>query len=371
VITANPQSVTVGEGQPASFSVSAVGSPVLSYRWTFNGGAVGTNGPVYVRQSCLLADTAGQIICQVTNGFGVASSSLAILTVTNNSTPVPIITSQPQNLTVMVGQDAAFSLTATGSPILGYPWSFNGVAVGTNGPVYVRANCQLADSGGLVIGYVTNGFGIATSSVAILTVTEAPIITSQPQSVTVGSGQTALFTVSAIGSPTLGYSWTVNGSHVGTNGPVFAFVNAHLADNGGQVVCTVTNTFGSATSSAATLGVTQGPIITSNPQNLTVGVGNDALFTLTATGSPTLGYRWTFNGTSVGTNGPAYARLNCQIADNGGQVIGTVSNAFGIASSTFATLTVTNSATPPPPIGPVINVQISGGITVFGNLEFK
>jgi hypothetical protein len=41
----------------------------------------------------------------------------------------PSITAQPTNQTVIVGQSATFSVTATGSPTLRYQWSFNGTNI--------------------------------------------------------------------------------------------------------------------------------------------------------------------------------------------------------------------------------------------------
>ncbi len=87
------------------------------------------------------------------------------------------------------------------------------------------------------------------------------------------------------------------------------------------------------------------PGITPQPQNQTVIAGQSATFTVTVTGNVPLSYRWTFNGSNVGSSSSAYTRANCQLADNGGRVQVTVSNASGSVQSSTATLTVNPTGT--------------------------
>lgn len=89
------------------------------------------------------------------------------------------------------------------------------------------------------------------------------------------------------------------------------------------------------------------PAITAQPQSLTVSPGSNAVFTVTATGSAPLTYHWYFQQTNliVGASG---ASLNVENAShaNVGTYSVTVSNAFGTASSSAATLSL-REATPP------------------------
>src|SRR6201987_3163396 len=48
------------------------------------------------------------------------------------------------------------------------------------------------------------------------------------------------------------------------------------------------------------------PVITAQPANAAVTVGEPATFTVAASGTGTLSYKWTKNGTNVGTNSAAY-----------------------------------------------------------------
>jgi hypothetical protein len=86
------------------------------------------------------------------------------------------------------------------------------------------------------------------------------------------------------------------------------------------------------------------PKINAQPRNQTVIAGQSATFTMPATGDLPLSYQWTFNGLNVGSSSSTYTRSNCQLADNGGRVQVTVSNASGSVQSSAAILT---AATPP------------------------
>src|ERR1700747_345175 len=64
------------------------------------------------------------------------------------------------------------------------------------------------------------------------------------------------------------------------------------------------------------------PVITAQPANATVTVGQTATFTVAATGTAPLSYQWTKNGMSVGTNSATYSTAAPTSADNGTQIQG-------------------------------------------------
>jgi hypothetical protein len=80
VITRQPVSVTVAPGQPASFSVTAVGAPPLSYQWYHNGNAM----PGFTIQELDLGPAgpadAGTYTVEVSNPHGFVTSDPATLT---------------------------------------------------------------------------------------------------------------------------------------------------------------------------------------------------------------------------------------------------------------------------------------------------
>jgi glucose/arabinose dehydrogenase len=115
-----------------------------------------------------------------------------------------------------------------------------------------------------------------------------PAIVSPPASVTVSPGQSATFTVVASGSPPLSYQWQRGGVNIaGANASSYTLPAPTLGDNGAQFRVVVTNPFGSTTSAAATLTVTNnsppvGTILTPD-----AGSHYNAGATITFTGSAT------------------------------------------------------------------------------------
>jgi hypothetical protein len=118
-----------------------------------------------------------------------------------------------------------------------------------------------------------------------------------------------------------------------------ALTNVQLA-NGGRYSVKVTNQFGAVTSFFALLIVQAPPMILVQPTNLTVNVGGAAAFYLGATGSPTLSYQWSINTTNIpNATNPVLTIANVQLA-NAGVYAAAVTNSFGSAASSNATLTV-------------------------------
>jgi hypothetical protein len=85
----------------------------------------------------------------------------------------------------------------------------------------------------------------------------APTITMQPGNQSVTAGQTATFTVAATGTTPMTYQWQKNGSAIsGAMSSAYTTPVTTTSDNAAQFNVVVTNSAGSATSSAAILAVT-------------------------------------------------------------------------------------------------------------------
>jgi len=83
----------------------------------------------------------------------------------------------------------------------------------------------------------------------------APSVTSQPGDQTVAVGQSASFSISAIGANPLFYQWRQSGTNVsGATQAGYSIVSAQLT-NAGPYDVVITNSAGSVTSSVATLTV--------------------------------------------------------------------------------------------------------------------
>lgn len=81
-ITSQPASEAVFAGGVASFSVTASGTGPLNYSWLCNGGFIegGTNSTCTIN-SVQMANSGSQFSCVVSNAYGTATSSSAVLTV--------------------------------------------------------------------------------------------------------------------------------------------------------------------------------------------------------------------------------------------------------------------------------------------------
>jgi hypothetical protein len=262
-IMTQPQSVSVTVGQTATFSVVAAGSQPLSYQWQKNQQNIsGANSASYTTPATAQSDTGSTFSVVVSNGtMPNAASNAATLTVTAASVG-PSITTQPQSVSVTVGQTATFTVVATGTQPLSYQWQKNQQNIsGANSATYTTPATTQADSGSTFRVVVSNGVSpSATSNSATLTVTAAsvaPSIITQPQNATVPVGQMATFTVVASGTQPLNYQWQKNQQNIpGANAASYTTPATALSDSGSTFDVIVNNgTLPNATSNAATLTV--------------------------------------------------------------------------------------------------------------------
>jgi hypothetical protein len=242
----------VTQGQPVSFSVVADGSPPFTYQWYFNGSSLGGGGQSSSYSiNNVNTGSAGSYTVVVNNNYGSITSAIATLTVL-----VPAgITTQPQSQTVIVGQNASFSVAASGTAPLNYQWNLDGTALsGATNSDLALTDIQTNQAGSYTV-VVTNAYGAVTSAVAALTVYVPPGIQTQPQNLTVAQSQSASFSVVATGSAPFSYQWNLNGTNVfGATNSTLALTNVQTTDAGSYLVV-VTNIAGSVTSAVATLTV--------------------------------------------------------------------------------------------------------------------
>ncbi len=274
----------------------------------------------------------------------------------------PSIIGQPANVAVTAGQPASFSVNVTGTAPITFAWSRNGVAItGANAATYTLATTAVADNGAQFSVLVSNAQGSVTSTPATLTVSAAvvaPSFTSQPANATVTAGQTATFTAAATGSGTLAYQWLRNGVAIaGATAPSYTTPVLTVADSGAVFTVTVSNNSPSTvTSAGALLTVNRAPVaptITTQPAAQTVTAGQSAVFTVVASGDPTLTYQWRRDGSNIdGATGATYTTPTTTLADSGANFSVEVRNGVGMVTSANATLTVN-----PAPVAPSITTQ--------------
>src|SRR5262249_55309489 len=100
------------------------------------------------------------------------------------------------------------------------------------------------------------GFTNISATILIVDDEVPPVITMQPSSVSVAVSGTATFSVAANGTAPLSYFWLRNGNPItGATASSYSTNNVQLADSGAQFSCVVSNAYGTALSSNATMTV--------------------------------------------------------------------------------------------------------------------
>jgi hypothetical protein len=176
LIISQPASLTVTQGSTATFSVIATGSS-LAYQWRFNGTAIsGATGSALILSNAIPA-MAGNYSAVLSNASATITSAVASLSVVATQIlQSPSISSQPGNISVFQGEDATFSVGASGSAPLSFQWRFDGqnISTATNN-AYTRTNVQAEHAGNYSV-VISNPAGSLTSSNAVLTLRDSPYI---------------------------------------------------------------------------------------------------------------------------------------------------------------------------------------------------
>ncbi|MBN1980295.1 MAG: immunoglobulin domain-containing protein, partial [Chitinivibrionales bacterium] len=191
----------------------------------------------------------------------------------------------------------------------------------------------------------SNAWGGDTSTIFQLKITSnpKPSITLEPQDNELTVGKTALFTCKAAPSGVV-YQWYRNGTLIDAANESAYFIQAvSLQDHNSKFKCKASNAEGFIESREAVLKVfstDQEPQIVSHPQNVTVSVGEKAVFSIQATGTNLI-CQWQKNGTDViGANKSTFEILQVTETDNNAKIRCKISNAINSQVSNEALLTV-------------------------------
>jgi pectinesterase len=319
IITTQPFPFGGSPGSTVNLSIANTGNTPLSYQWFYENNST-TNalvdGPGESGSSTLSGsltgsltinnaqqgDTGGYFVI-VTNIYGAATSIVAQVAISVN--PIEPIVSGPNNETVIAGQAATISASASGNPYPALQWQFNGVSLsdgpGPNGETYAGTqttslsitNVQYPGDQGTYSLVATNIAGDVTNSMT-LTVIVTPGITNQPTSLAVTNTQSASFTVLAGGVPAPSYQWYFNGNPISlaanssANSATLSF--AHTAPtNSGTYYVQVSNTAGTTNSASVTLTVNSTMGYTAlSPANAGTGVCYDTPLYITFSQAPVM-----------------------------------------------------------------------------------
>jgi hypothetical protein len=294
-----------------------------------------------MRFRCVATDASGD---QVTTP--VATLALA-------APEAPSITVQPVGVATAVGSAAQFQVAATSGLVLSYQWQVLSSDSSTwvdlvDGAGYSGSTTASLTLDALTVPMHNNQYrcqvsdGInpaVTSSVALLSVA-APVITVQPAGASTRAGVDANFSVTATSSLTLAYQWQVSSdgstwtdladdtTYAGATTAILTVRGPLPALNGMQYRCEIADGLNpDAISDAVALTVTAPlvPAITVQPAASTVRAGTNARFSVSATSTVVLTYRW-------------------QISTDGGATWSDVSDDAQYTGTTTSSLTVSGAS---------------------------
>jgi hypothetical protein len=300
----SPPQMVAAEGSLVSLSVNASGS-LLQYQWKKAGVAIaGATSPAFDILTTKLAD-AGAYTVTVSNNFGSVVSAPINLSVVS----LPVVVTKPVAQTVNAGATATLSVSATGSGLLSYQWSQNGVDLPATSSAYTISNAQAENAGSYLVKITNtvngNSASVWAGPVSLTVQAVAPTIQTQPQSASLPPNNSVSFQVVASGSKILSYQWKKNGVALSNGGKISGAQSAILtiADilsaDGGNYSVTISNAAGTITSANALLTIVTPPItILDQPLTQTVLTDSTVSFSVRFTGTRT-GYDWYKDGVKI------------------------------------------------------------------------
>ncbi|MEI6715446.1 MAG: immunoglobulin domain-containing protein [Verrucomicrobiota bacterium] len=254
-ITVQPVGRSVVVGSTLSLSVSATGTAPLGYQW--NKGGTPISGGTAASFSVVNAQVgdAGDYSVVVSNTAGTVTSGTATVTML----VPPAITVQPVGGSVVVGSTLSLSVSATGTAPLGYQWNKGGIQIsGGTAASFSVMNAQVGDAGDYSV-VVSNTAGTVTSGTAVVSVLQAPTVTSLTPGGTVLLGQPISLSVGVNGSSPLQYQWFRDGSLIPGATAASYFVPIAKSEDAGLYAVKIANLAGTVESAGVRIAINLAP----------------------------------------------------------------------------------------------------------------
>ena len=363
VIAEQPQSITVSEGDNASFSLSVSGATSPSYQWYKNNNEllVGETNTTLTINNVTGADDGSTYICVVNYGDdGTLTSDIATLTVIANQRPVVTITSPTDQTTYEAGDVLSFGGTVNDpetGPIDPQDWVWqidfhhnehvhpalgatSGIAGGTytipsvgHGAtnVWYRVYLSAADAQGLSTTHYVEIFP-KLINIDFTSVPEGIDLLLEGQTVTTPHQFESV----------VGIVWTgVAPQEVTKEGTTYRFshwqedlTNANFPFRADDDHATVTAHYNLV------------PTITSQPQSQTITVGSAVNFSIEASPQDEVDFQWYQDGQVItGASQPTLSIPAATLDRNGQTFYGVVTHNNESVTSNTVSLTVLNGST--------------------------
>jgi Regulator of chromosome condensation (RCC1) repeat/Immunoglobulin domain/Immunoglobulin I-set domain len=244
LITSNPVSLSVAASSNASFGVSAIGSQPLGYQWLFQGAPLAGAAASQLSLLGVQSSNSGAYKVVVSNSMGSVTSAVASLIVTPLA---PYFTIQPVGAALSAGSTRTLTGLANGSQPIAYQWQRNSTNLpGATSTSLALTNLAASDSGPYAI-VASNSAGASTSAVAQITIYQTPTVVQGLSNIVVDINSTLTLSANVLGSPTLVYSWQLNGQSIAGSNSTLNLTNIQPSQSG-YYRLTVTNQYGSISS---------------------------------------------------------------------------------------------------------------------------
>jgi hypothetical protein len=327
-ITTKPNATNIALGQKLSDSTlsGGIASVIGTFAFTNPNTQPSTVGTSSQSVTFTPADT---------NNYFTTTTSVDVVTQAGSN---PVITTQPNDLTVSQGSSANFSVQATGQN-LSYQWKRNGVDISNaRSNSYTVSSTSIATAGEYsVVVSSDNGSQPVTSRAAKL------IVTFPLADLSINENTSPVLSVSVTGTG-LKYQWFKDGM------PLRGQTNSTLTlkditvDQAGTYSVEVNdadgNKFTSQSSKVSVNAVL--PVITTQPSNVSVYTAGNATMRVMVKGAGH-SYQWKKDGVAIQGEIKNTLSLNDIILSDAGDYTVSVTNSVGIVTSRSARLRVLSS----------------------------
>jgi len=199
VITVQPVGQFNASTRNGFFQVMAAGRAPLSYQWQQAGtNLVGATNSVLALTNIAVSALPTYSVT-VSNSLGLAASANVLLP---PAWRPPVVSAQPQSQVIGCGDPATFQANAYGTWPINCQWEFSGLNLpGATNLTLTLASVNDSNAGNYCIVF-TNSSGVATSQVAVLTVTSQSPVINSPLTASGKQGVPFTYAITGLHDPT-------------------------------------------------------------------------------------------------------------------------------------------------------------------------